>query len=131
MTQPAPVTINVPPNANGAVQIIVVQAGAVQETQRAIGSMGGKLGAVDEGGGGIAPASIPAQSNSTIALAADPSCRCQISQPIVPKSFASRTRLRLAMKWAPRFIAVLEGYSAIRESIVPVAMAAAATLHFV
>jgi hypothetical protein len=134
MTQPGPVTINIPPVATGAVQIFVVHAGSAQETQSAfspISSTKGELGAGGEGGGGVAPASIPAQNAGSLTLAADPCCRCQISRSPVRDGFASRIRLRRGMKWASRMVAVLEGYSAVRDSMVPVAMAAAATLHFV
>jgi hypothetical protein len=65
-----------------------------------------------------------------IRLAADPACRCQISQSAHRARPTNWPRFRFAMKWASRLVAVCDGYVAIRETAIPAAVTLAAVIFF-
>jgi hypothetical protein len=65
-----------------------------------------------------------------IRLAADPACRCQISQASSRTRPTNWPRIRFAMKWTSRLIAACDGYVVMRDSVIPIA-ATLAALFFI
>lgn len=61
-----------------------------------------------------------------IRLAADPACRCQISRSSIRARSTNWPRIRFAMKWMSRLIAVCDGYVVMRDSVIPIAATLAA-----